>query len=150
MATKPSALQAHAPDVTRAAWWAWTRPKPDSAAQAEALLAQPPEPEPEPLTAYVLVEREDVVEALALFIARFVASHPQAAHLSPDKLRSALSSALADVRKSRCRRLWDWSKSAHRWGVWCYGAATLYSDPWVIKAVCTGLWTAARLAGGLL
>jgi hypothetical protein len=164
--------------VTRPGWWSWRRG--DSAAEAEALLAQgarpraptaprqrpcaarlthrrataraapPPEREPEPLDAYVLVEREDVVEALAFFIARFVASHPDATALPPAKLQRALCGALADVRRSRARRLWDWSRNVHRWGVWCYGAFSCYENPWLIKALAVAFWTAGRVAVGLV
>jgi hypothetical protein len=96
------------------------------------------------------VEREDVVEALAFFIARFVACHPEATSLPPAKLQAALSGALRDVRRGKARRLWDWGRNVHRWGVWVYSAASLYENPWLVKALALAFWTAGRVAVGLV
>ena len=113
--------------------------------------AEPPaEREPEALDEYVHVEREDVVEALAYFIARFVASHPEAANLPPAKLQRALSGALSDLRRGRMRRLWDYGRTAHRWGVWLYGLGAMVENPWLIKALCVALYTGGRVALGLI
>lgn len=108
------------------------------------------EREPEALEEYVHVEREDVVEALAFFIARFVAAHPEAANLDPPKLQRALCGALAELRRGRVRRLWDYGKTVHKWGVWCYGAASMYENPWLVKALCMALYTGGRVALGLV
>ena len=112
--------------------------------------APEPEREPEPLDSYVLVEREDVIEALAVFIARFVASHPEAANLPPAKLQQALSGALAQLRRGKMRRLWDYGRTVHRWGVWLYGFGAMVENPWLIKALCVGLYTGGRVAIGLI
>ncbi len=96
------------------------------------------------------VEREDVIEALAFFIARFVAAHPEATALPPAKLQRALCGALAEVRRGRARRLWDYGRGVHRWGVWAYSAVSVYENPWLIKAVGLAFWTAGRVAVGLV
>ena len=100
-----------------------------------------------------MVSHEDVIDALADFIARLLASHPDAAHLSPKQLQSALSDAVRVVRRSKLRRLWDLGRGVHRWGVWTYGVVNLVESPvlpWVVQALSYGLWTAARVAVGLI
>jgi hypothetical protein len=145
-------------DVTQRRWWSWRRGHSDSVAVAEVLLACPPSSSTpavttEALDAYVLVTHDDVIDALADFIARLLASHPDAAHLSPKQLQGALSDAVRVVRRSKLRRLWDWGRSAHRWGVWTYGVINIVESPilpWVVQALSYGLWTAARVAVGLI
>ena len=100
-----------------------------------------------------MVSHEDVIDALADFIARLLALHPDAAHLSPKQLQSALSDAVRVVRRSKLRRLWDLGRGVHRWGVWTYGVVNLVESPvlpWVVQALSYGLWTAARVAVGLI
>ena len=65
----------------------------------------------------------------------------------------ALGDAVRVVRRSKMRRLWDWGRTINRWGVWTYGVVSLADNPvlpWVAQALCYGLWTAARVAVGLV
>jgi len=48
---------------------------------------------------YVLVEKEDVIDTLAAFIAGFVATHPRACSMLPEKLQLALGAA---ATRGRC------------------------------------------------
>ncbi len=56
----------------------------------------------EPLDSYVLVEREDVLEAVGAFIAAYLASLPEAQGLQPAQLQAALKHAF---QARRLRRL---------------------------------------------
>ena len=56
-------------------------------------------PEPEPLDAYVMVEKDDVMDAMATFVAAYLMQLPEAQHLKPQELQQALGGAIA-VRRS--------------------------------------------------
>jgi len=152
LSEKPAGAPVPPPcDVTRRSFWFWKRA--DSAAVAERLLSLPAPPTStpaEPLDCWTVVDQGDVVDALAHFIARFVAAHPHASELSPEQLQRALSTALKDVRRSKLRSLWEWGRSIHRWGVWSYGVVSMYENPWLVRAFVCGLWTAGRCAVGLV
>ena len=52
-----------------------------------------------------------------------------------------------------CVGVWDLGRGVHRWGVWTYGVVNLVESPvlpWVVQALSYGLWTAARVAVGLI
>ena len=48
---------------------------------------------------FVLIQREDAVEAIAAFVVEFLARHPRAANLSPAELSALLATALATIRQ---------------------------------------------------
>eukprot|EP00887_Chlorella_sp_A99_P006511 scaffold3.g6511.t1 len=96
---------------------------------------------------YIVVEREDVIEALSAFIAAYIVSLPDARNLDPRTLQRAVVQTLAELRKGRVRRLWDWGRCFYRAGVVAYGAFSMFSNPWVAKALVAALWTAVRMMG---
>ena len=98
----------------------------------------------------VMVEREDVVDAIAYFIASYVAAQPQAAKMEPKQLQAALGLAFLELRKGQLRRLWDWGKSLYRCAAVGYGALSVYTNPWLVNAVLTSLFTGSRVVCGLL
>ena len=50
--------------------------------------------ETEPLDGYVMVEKDDVMEAMATFVAAYLMQLPEAQHLKPHELQTALASAI--------------------------------------------------------
>ena len=50
--------------------------------------------EEESFGSYVLVEKEDVIEAIGTFVAAYLATVPQAQNMKPADLQQALTSAL--------------------------------------------------------
>ncbi|GAB4821764.1 hypothetical protein N2152v2_008810 [Parachlorella kessleri] len=96
---------------------------------------------------YVLVEREDVVDALSQFIAAYLTTLPEARNLDPRQLQAAISTTLKELKKSRVRRIIDWGRVLYRVGAVGYGAFTAFSNPWVAKAVLAALWTFVRAVG---
>jgi hypothetical protein len=150
-------------DVTRRSWWTWRRSdRNDSAALAEALLSECAAGECKRAadnrsnssdSSYVLVSHDDVIDALAEFIARLLIAHPESLQLTHKQIQGALSDAVKVVRRSRMRRMWDWGRSLNRWGLWLYGASSIAANPalpWILRALGYGLWTAARCAIGLV
>ena len=81
---------------------------------------------PEPLDSYVMVEKSDVLEAIGVFVAAYLASMPEAQDLQPKQLQAALTQtfkvqALAEqtssartpshaaVHHAICPRVHSWS-----------------------------------------
>ena len=61
-------------------------------------------PEPEPLDSYIMVEKDDVMDAMAAFVAAYLMQLPEAQHLKPDELQRALGGAIAVRLSVRCMR----------------------------------------------
>lgn len=94
---------------------------------------------------YVLVSRDDVVDAVAHFIASYVASLPQSRDLNPEALRSALSTTLCELRCGKIKKIWAWGKWLYRAAALSYGAFGAYTNPWLARAVLAALWTSAKV-----
>ncbi|KAI3436128.1 hypothetical protein D9Q98_002186 [Chlorella vulgaris] len=99
---------------------------------------------------YVLVELDDVVRALSAFIAEYIVSLPEAKNMEPRQLQRAVLLTMAELRKGRVRRLLDWGKSLYRVGAIGYGAFSMFTNPWVAKAVLAALWSCLRLVGRMV
>jgi hypothetical protein len=77
-------------------------------------------------------------------------SLPEAKNMDPRQLQRAVALTMAELRKGRVRRLLDWGKSLYRLGALGYGAFSMFTNPWVAKAVLAALWSCLRLMGRLL
>ena len=58
----------------------------------------------------MFVEAEDAIESIAAFIAGYVATHPRAAAVSPERLQRALGRSFGELRtdgKGKARRVWE-------------------------------------------
>lgn len=95
-----------------------------------------------------LVEKEEVLDAMALFIAAYIQAHPQAMNMKPHELQQALSGAFKELRKSKVVVLWQWGSTIWRLGAMSYGAFTVYTNPWLVRTVLQATWCCSRLAIG--
>ena len=131
-----------------------------------------------------LVEKEEVIDAMASFIAAYIQvspnlslplaltlpgprllphnlslslslslcpssqAHPKASKLNPQELQKALGVAIKEIRKSKVVVLWEWSSAIWRLGAMSYGAFTMYTNPWLARAVLQAVWCCSRLAVG--
>jgi hypothetical protein len=77
-------------------------------------------------------------------------SLPEGRSMDPKELQRAVAMTMAELRKGRVRRLVDWGKSLYRVGAIGYGAFSMFSNPWVAKAVVAALWSCLRLMGRLV
>ena len=109
---------------------------------------------------YVMVEKEDVIDALAAFIAAYIAAHPRASCMPPEKLQLALGSTFGELRrgggggeeggeKGQVRRLWDWGLSVYRGVSWTYGTVSAFTNPWVARLLLAAVYTSARITCGV-
>jgi hypothetical protein len=95
-----------------------------------------------------IVEKEEVLDAMALFIAAYIQAHPQAMNMKPHELQQALSGAFKELRKSKVVVLWQWGSTIWRLGAMSYGAFTVYTNPWLVRTVLQATWCCSRLAIG--
>ena len=58
----------------------------------------------EPIDSYVLVEKEDVLDAIGSFVAAYLAELPQAQNLPPAELQVAIKNAFKVSSSSLCHQ----------------------------------------------
>jgi hypothetical protein len=139
-------------DVSRPEWW---EEPPQAGASASSSggngsnQAPHPPSSPEALDSYVFVDRADVVDAVAAFVAAYLATLPDAAGLTAPQLAGALGSTLRELRRGRAARLWAWGKSLYRAAAVASAAFGAYTHPWLARALLAAVWTSVRalLAG---
>ncbi|EIE24028.1 hypothetical protein COCSUDRAFT_47107 [Coccomyxa subellipsoidea C-169] len=102
-------------------------------------------PENEALESYVMVQKDDVLEAIGTFVAAYLAELPEAQNLPPAQLQAALKTAFKELRKGRVRRLWEWGRTIYRVTAFSYGAFSVYENPWLVRALLAAMWTACRM-----
>ena len=121
-------------EVLQAEWW-----EPVSSPTSGVLVA-------EVTGDYVLVDHEDMINAVAFFLAAYISSLPEGQSLEPKQLQRAVQQALREIRKGRVRKLWDWGRWVYRATALSYGAFAAYTNPWVAEAVFKAVFTFARFA----
>uniref|UniRef100_A0A061S5B5 Uncharacterized protein n=1 Tax=Tetraselmis sp. GSL018 TaxID=582737 RepID=A0A061S5B5_9CHLO len=94
---------------------------------------------------FVLVDKEEVIESIAVFVARYVVSLPEARQMEPKDVQRAVANAFAELRMGRIRRLWTWARYLYRCAALGYSALSLYQHPWIVAAVLRAVYTSARL-----
>ena len=98
---------------------------------------------------FVMIDEHDVVESIAVYLAETLMRDPRAKDMQPKDLQRCLSSALADLRKTRAKRLWSWSKMMWKSGTALYGVFQLYANPWIMEAVLRVVWLSGRVCGAI-
>jgi hypothetical protein len=97
---------------------------------------------------FVVVSREDAVEALAYFIAGWLAkSSPEARGMDPKQLQKALGQTMTSLRRARWRAVLGWGRVGV--AALSYGASVVLAGgqpPALYRAVVAALWAAARMA----
>ena len=99
---------------------------------------------------YVVVTRQDAVEAMAYFIADCLSRSPETAGLDPKQLQKALGEAMVTLKRARWRAVLGWGRVAV--AALSYGASVAFAaggggaPPAVYRAVVAALWAAARMA----
>jgi hypothetical protein len=49
------------------------------------------------------------------------------------------------LKQSRFRKLYSVGRAAYRWGSLSYSALQLYTNPWMVQAILTAIWTISRV-----
>lgn len=95
---------------------------------------------------YIIVTEEDIVEGIALFMAEIVATNPESKNLSPEQLRSTISSTFANMKEtSIIHKLLAASKVTYTvasWGLALYG---LYTQRHIVKAATKAVVKSGRV-----
>lgn len=95
---------------------------------------------------YVLIDHDDVVNALASFIAAYLVTLPEAQSMKAQDLQKAVRQTLKELRKGKVRRLLDWGRYLYRAAALSYGAFAAYTNPWIAEGVLRAIWTCMRFA----
>lgn len=122
---------------------------------------------------YVLVEHEDVLDAVLEFLTEAVRRHPEAEDWSSDELHAALVQGIKEIKDNPAilveadqeapsastgaavlhaggaivgavRSIWSWGSAISGWVRTGYEAWQMYTNPWLVRAVVRGLWTSCR------
>jgi len=100
---------------------------------------------------YVVVEKEDVIDGIAHFVAKFIASHPDTKGLTPEQLQKAISMALKELRSSTVMRsLWEWGKFFYTYGSWVPTVFSMYKNPFIVRGALIGMYASSRIILGVL
>lgn len=100
---------------------------------------------------YIVLDRDDVVDGVADFVARFLSTHPQTENMTPKELQETISYAFTELQmKGTIRKLWDWGKFLYAAGSWTATAVGIYRNPLLIRATLLAIWTSCRLILQLL
>lgn len=97
---------------------------------------------------YVMVEHNDVLEAIGSFVAAYLSTLPEAQSMQPLELQAALTQTFKEMRQSKLQRLWQWGRTFYRCAAVSYSAFSLYTNPWIARAVLASIWTASRILAG--
>ena len=94
---------------------------------------------------YVVIRHEDCVDALSLYLASVLHSHPEACRLSAAELRALIEKSLQPVEGRQ-----GWMSGYVLYGYYAYlvyswgsTAWWLYRKPWLVKVAATGAVQAA-------
>eukprot|EP00898_Chlorokybus_atmophyticus_P004258 jgi/Chlat1/4833/Chrsp31S04869 len=100
---------------------------------------------------FVVVEEDDVSDAMAAFIAAYLSTIPDYQKMSPQELYKALDNALGDARPMRwSQRMWRWAKVLHRYKFYTDVAVSVYTNPLLVRAAAVATWMCVRTAIKLL
>lgn len=96
---------------------------------------------------FVVVTRQDAVEAMAYFIADCLSRSPEAQAMDPKQLQKALGETMASLRRAKWRAVLGWGRVGV--AALSYGASVVLAGgqpPALYRAVVAALWAAARMA----
>jgi len=122
-------------DLDQADWWTVVPPlRSDELAEPDTLDG-----------AFVVVEEDEVVEAIAEFLAAYVVAMPHMKRVPNDQLQAKLSTVFSDFQeKGAMTQLWEWGQFLYTTYGWTATAVGVYQEPEVALWVLRGLWTAAK------
>eukprot|EP00249_Psilotum_nudum_P011787 c23384_g1_i1 orf=414-1235(+) len=95
---------------------------------------------------YIVVSQDDVVDGMAIFIARYISSNPQAKDMTPEELQKAISLSFTKMEaRGMIRKLWDISKFLYIAASWSAAAAGIYKNPFLLRAFLRAISASCRL-----
>lgn len=120
-------------------WWSWVTDKD---------MFNTPSEDVDSLdgSGYIVIETDDVIDAMANFIAQYLLVHPDTKNMTPKQVQEAVVCALAELRvKGTFRRLWDWGKFFYTTGSWATTAFGVYRNPILVRGALLAIWTSSRI-----
>eukprot|EP01025_Chloroclados_australasicus_P069797 TRINITY_DN9905_c0_g1_i1.p3 TRINITY_DN9905_c0_g1~~TRINITY_DN9905_c0_g1_i1.p3 ORF type:complete len:153 (-),score=12.23 TRINITY_DN9905_c0_g1_i1:286-744(-) len=99
---------------------------------------------------YVIVSKQDAVDAMASYLAAWLATVPEAQQMDPKKLQEALLSSIQELKRSKMKQMLLWGKYAYRGAAFAYSALCVYENPWLVRAIVSATWSAGHVLWTLL
>lgn len=91
---------------------------------------------------YIVVDNTDVIDGIAHFVARYVATHPDTKGLTPEQLQKAMVTAMNELRsQGTFRKMWDWGKFFYTYGSWVPTVLSVYRNPLLVRTALIGAYT---------
>lgn len=94
---------------------------------------------------YVLIDRQNAIEAMAYFIAEALAKDPAASSLTPKQLQEAISVACQSMKASRFKKAMKAGVTVYRFSAIAYSCFTCYTNPWIYQAILKCIVQFSRL-----
>jgi len=95
---------------------------------------------------FVYLHEEDIVDAVAYFVAQCVTRMPECQNLTHEEMLKKLDSTFAELReKGMFGKIWDWCNfgySVYGWGSSAWG---VYTNPWLAQLIMRGIWSVGTL-----
>ena len=94
---------------------------------------------------YVLIDRQNAIEAMAFFIAEALSKDPSAASLTPKQLQEAILVASQSMKASRFKKAMKAGVQVYRFSAIAYSCFTCYTNPWIYQAILKCIVQFSRL-----
>eukprot|EP00462_Mataza_sp_D1_P005303 CAMPEP_0175105386 /NCGR_PEP_ID=MMETSP0086_2-20121207/10419_1 /TAXON_ID=136419 /ORGANISM="Unknown Unknown, Strain D1" /LENGTH=245 /DNA_ID=CAMNT_0016381213 /DNA_START=143 /DNA_END=880 /DNA_ORIENTATION=- len=131
-------------DVNDDEWWEIIDP---SAEDLNPVSQFDPNQDPDSDEDFVVVDEENVSQAMSEFVATALTGFPETQALTPEQLKKMLNGTFSVLaEKGKIAKAYEWGTfaySTYKWGAYAWH---LYSEPGMIKMVASGIMT----AGGYL
>ncbi|KAF3332486.1 hypothetical protein FCM35_KLT02063 [Carex littledalei] len=113
-------------------WWVWVTEKLDP-----QILEEPSGIDNEN---YVIISEENVIDAIASFIARCILENPESKTLSPQELHKAVTRAIAGIKqRMNLKNIWEAGKVIYSLSTWGICLAGLYRHRAIVKVAAKGV-----------
>jgi hypothetical protein len=120
-------------DVQDDEWWEIVNPEKDD-------FEPVPDDDFSKDSSYVMVEEEEVMTALASFVAAAIKQYPEAKEVDPQKLKRMIDDTLSTLQeKGTVTRAYEWGTFAYTTYGWGSYAWHLYRDPAMVQMVAKGV-----------
>jgi len=97
---------------------------------------------------YLLINENDVVESIAIFVAQCLFLDPEILSLSADDIRKRIDGSFQEMhKKGLVRKAWDWAFFLHFVSHWTYTAFEIFSYPGTVKLLVTSILNSVAWLG---
>lgn len=119
--------------------------EPDSPDKSQGMSEEEKE-----IASYVVVTKEDAIEAMVTAIIANIVECPQVETLNVQELQKAVLATCETLKQGRMRRWMEWGKSAYRLCAIGSTVFQVFTHPWIARAILMGIWQVPKFLIGFL